>query len=138
MLLGASSNAIDTSADLIGVLGSHASGTADDFGVAGGATLVAFAEAAHRGENVSEFRGELGEEAFVHAAATVAIFNGLVRTADATGIPLDAGTQALTVASRSELGLNKFRGFASSPAEASEGVQEKQPLDASQIGSVFR
>ena len=39
----------------------------------------------------------------MHAAATVGIFNGLVRVADCTGIPLDDGTRDATVEERESL-----------------------------------
>ena len=43
-------------------------------------------------------------------AATVGIFNGLVRIADATGIPLDGGMVRASRAFREDLGLNDFDG----------------------------
>ena len=49
-------------------------------------------------------------EAFVEAAATVGIFNGLVRTADSIGIPIDGGMVHSTADFRGELGLNDFSG----------------------------
>lgn len=113
MLLGASSEALEESADL-----GATTGAAGDTGVVNGEQLVAFAEAAHSRESVAQFGLSLGPAAFVEAAATVAIFNGLVRTADASGIPLDDGTQEMTVDARAELGLNEFRGAANSRDDA--------------------
>jgi hypothetical protein len=55
----------------------------------------------------------------VLAAATVGILNGLVRTADATGSPLDEGTWTASVRFREELGLNEFSGAASSLVDRS-------------------
>ena len=46
-----------------------------------------------------------GVAGFVEAACVVGIFNGLVRTADASGIPLDEGTRAATADYRRDLGL---------------------------------
>ncbi len=43
-------------------------------------------------------------------ATSVGIFSGLVRVADATGIPLDPGTLGATVDLRDELALNEFSG----------------------------
>lgn len=104
MLLGASSDATGSQADLGAVAGEG------DGSVEEGRTLIEFAEAAHRGDSVSRFVGQLGEERFVEAAATVAIFNGLVRTADASGIPLDDGTVAATARARSDLGIDRYNG----------------------------
>ena len=53
----------------------------------------------------------MGEEAFVKASSIVAIFNGLVRSADAIGIPLDEVTMSSTIEEREELGLNNYQGF---------------------------
>ena len=44
------------------------------------------------------------------AASIVGIFNGLVRTADATGIPLDDSMKLATVDAREDLGINEFMG----------------------------
>ena len=90
MLLRASSEAVGEQADLHAALGRG------EGGVAHGELLAAFAEAATRGsDGLPAIRSALlevvGPEAFVAAAATVGIFNGLVRVADATGIPLDRG-----------------------------------------------
>ena len=83
-----------------------------------GDLLLHFAEAATR--NSDELPGAraallaaLGPEAFVEAAATVGIFNGLVQVADATGIPLDDGTRKASSGFRTQLGLNAFAGAAS-------------------------
>ena len=109
MLLRASSEAIGQQAELEGTLGQG------DGGVPGGAQLIRFAEAATLGsEDLDDARRELiaalGPEAFVEAAATVGIFNGLVRVADATGIPLDDGTLDDSLDFRATLGLDEFGG----------------------------
>jgi hypothetical protein len=109
MLLRASSQAIGESVNLEGTIGKG------DGGVPHGALLVRFAEAATRGnEDLPEARTALleaiGPEAFVEAAATVGIFNGLVRVADATGIPLDDGTLRASTEFRQDLGLNDYLG----------------------------
>ena len=72
--------------------------------------LAAYADAFFR--DVSEFaaaRGhlqcEIGEEASVDAAAVIAIFNAVVRIADATGIPLEEAKARMSVDIRAALGL---------------------------------
>jgi hypothetical protein len=109
MLLRASSEAIGEEADLKAAVG-LGEGDVDN-----AALLAGFAEAATRGSNELPDRREallaaVGPEAFVQAAATVGIFNGLVRVADCTGIPLDDGTRNASVDFRSELGLDDFAG----------------------------
>ena len=52
---------------------------------------------------------ELGEEAFVDAAATAAAFHGFVRVADSTGIPHStAGGGQDSSALQREVGIDKF------------------------------
>lgn len=111
MLLRASSEAIGEQADLNGTIGEG------DGGVPHGNELREFAEAATRGSTeLAATRQALleavGPKAFVEAAATVGIFNGLVRIADATGIPLDDRIRAATGEFRAQLGLNEFSGSA--------------------------
>ena len=108
-LLRVSSHAIGDEADLTGAVGEG------DGGVPQGAELIRFAECATRGnEDLSEAREALqaavGLEAFVLAACTVGIFNGLVRTADSIGIPVDRGMVGRTADFRQDLGLNHFSG----------------------------
>ena len=50
------------------------------------------------------------------AAATIAIFNGLVRSADAIGIPLDDVVMGSTADHRSALGINDYAGASQSRA----------------------
>lgn len=108
-LLRVSSSAIGEEADLAGAIGEG------DGAIPHGAALIRFAEAATRGsEDLPEARAALqaaaGLEAFVEAAATVGIFNGLVRTADTIGIPIDGGMVGRSADFRTELGLNDFSG----------------------------
>lgn len=63
--------------------------------------------------------------AFVLAAATVAIFNGLVRVADSTGIPLDDGTCNASIDFRDELGLNDYSGARSTRLDAALQARPK-------------
>ena len=67
-------------------------------------------------------RGALGDDGWVDAAMTVAIFNGLVRTADASGIPLDDGVVSATAADRELLGLDNFSGSDNSDLTIAAGA----------------
>lgn len=97
-------------------------------GVPYGDELVAFGEAVSRGTDETEatrsaLRNAVGENGFVEAASIVGIFNGLVRTADSTGIPLDDGTRKDSSDFRAELGLETYAGsantdLAANPADA--------------------
>jgi len=51
----------------------------------------------------------------------VAAFSGLVRVADATGIPLDDGLAAASGDIRSSLGLGTYTGAANSPDAPTSG-----------------
>ena len=111
MLLRASGEAIEEDVDLEGTVGRG------DGGLEHGAALLRFAEAATRGsEDLTDARSALLAEAggakFIEAAATVGIFNGLVRNADFTGIPLDEGTLHGSKDFREALGLNVYAGAA--------------------------
>jgi len=118
-LLRASSQAIGEEVDLeVSVRDAGNVGDGDG-GIEHAEALTAFAESATRAdENTARTREDLiaaiGPEAFVEVAATVGIFNGLVRTADATGIPLDDGTLAASADFREKLGLTAFAGARSS------------------------
>ena len=110
MLLRESSKAVDLSIDTNASMGGEGAKTVDH-----GAELVSFAEAVTWGSgNVDEVREavleRLGADGFVEAASIVGIFNGLVRTADATGIPLDDSMKLATVDAREDLGINEFMG----------------------------
>ena len=114
MLLRASSDAVGAEVDL-----SAAVEDAADGGVEDGAVLTAFAEAVVRAtDDLDAARARaletLGPEKFVEAAATVGIFNGLVRVADSTGIPSDAMMLERTADVRGELGFNRWGGARSS------------------------
>ena len=118
MLLRASSREVGREADLRGTVGEG------DGGVEHGELLAQFAEAVTRGSaDLDTIRQRLlaavGPERFVEAAATVGIFNGLVRVADSTGIPLDGRTLEASAAAREDLGLNEFAGARSSLDAAS-------------------
>jgi hypothetical protein len=51
---------------------------------------------------------DMGADAVRDALIVAAGFNGITRVADATGIPLDAPTDAATVALRARLGIDEF------------------------------
>jgi hypothetical protein len=80
--------------------------------------LLAFTNAVEHGGNIDATRAALtdviGAEATTEAAATIAIFNGLVRVADGTGIRLDDGVFAASVDEREQFGINRFAGAMSS------------------------
>ncbi len=123
MLLRASSEAIGEDAKLDGAVG------VGDGAVPHGGILIAYAEAATRGsEDLPDARAALlaavGEAAFVRAAATVGIFNGLVRVADSIGIPLDEATRRTSGAFRESLGLNAFRSSRNTDLDREEGGEE--------------
>ena len=119
MLLRASSDAVGAEVDL-----SAAVEEAADGGVEDGAVLTAFAEAVVRATddlNAARARAleALGPAKFGEAAATIGIFNGLVRVADSTGIPGDPQMLESTADVRGPLGFNRWAGArASGVAEA--------------------
>jgi hypothetical protein len=102
--------------------GQHAGQTYDDrfaidaetdSGVSHARLLLDFAEACvARSVELSgrreALRKTLGEAALVDAAATIAIFQAVVKVADATGIPLEDAKAEISAEFRAELGLNAF------------------------------
>lgn len=90
-----------------------------DAGVPASAQLLTFTNAVQLGDaDIESARQALadmiGDAAMMEAAATVAIFNGLVRVADGTGIELDEGIFTASAEVRDSLGLNDFAGAANS------------------------
>ena len=91
-------------------------GAAKDGGVLHGERLLAFTDAVLGDDEAvlvrerDALRGLLSDEAFVDTCATIGSFSVVDRIADATGIPLDAGMQALSVGVRAELDLDAFAG----------------------------
>ena len=111
MLLGTSSDAIGAEADLRGAVG-EATGS-----IPHGGLLVSYAEAANRDPAAAQALDDevivaVGEAGLVDAAVTVAVFNGLVRSADGIGIPLDDVVLAATVDARATLGFDRYPGAA--------------------------
>jgi hypothetical protein len=82
-------------------------------GVTRGEELLAFAEALVVGDDASLDRARrslveaMGAAAFVEAAGVAAQFNGIVRVADATGIPVDPGDEEASAAIQAELGISE-------------------------------
>ena len=82
-----------------------------DGGVAAGAALAAYADAFFEDDNGfaaarDRLQVEVSEEASVDAAATLAIFNAVVRIADSTGIPLEEAKARMSADLRDDLGLD--------------------------------
>lgn len=109
-----SSDALDTDVDLEAIVDRSFIG---DVGIPAGAELLAFTTALHdAGADLDQARSALlaavGPDGLIEAAATVAVFNGLVRVADGTGIQLDEGLQTFSEADRSRLGIDDYAGAA--------------------------
>lgn len=94
-----------------------------DVGVPASTELLAYTHAVQTGQSdVDERRRALeaavGADGAFEAAATIAAFNGLVRVADGTGIPLDSGLDTFSETDRKRLGLDTFAGSANTVADA--------------------
>ena len=117
MLLRVSGERTGTKVDVTAVMGGAA-----ESGVAHGELLREFTEAAVARDEAAlsntreRIRLELGPEALVDAAAVVANFQRMVRIADATGIPLDAGFEVVTRELRDELGVARFASSTNTPS----------------------
>lgn len=95
-------------------------GRGGDGGVPHGEAIVRFGESVTRGtDDLPEARealiDALGPAGFAEACSIVGIFNGLVRIADASGIPLDEGTLSASRDFRGALGLEQFPSAANTP-----------------------
>jgi hypothetical protein len=111
---------------------------AGDTGVPHGRVLIGLTEAlCRRSPDLAMARDAVldavGPAGLVEAAATVGIFNGLVRVADGCGIPLDDGTLSVSAADRAALGLDRYGGAANTDV----GRPVAAPSDAS-VQSLFR
>ncbi len=90
-------------------------------GVPHASALVRFSEAVVSGDPVvlaaarKALREEIGEAAFVDAAAVAATFERMVRIADGTGIPLEPPLAALSVDLRRDLAINRFTSAVHTP-----------------------
>jgi len=109
-LLRASGQHDNRTYTLAGVTGG-ATGT----GVAGGAEMLALADAALGRDDLAltgvrhAVVAALGAEALVDAAAVIGGFDGITRIADATGIPLEPAKAEQTADFFAELALGRFR-----------------------------
>lgn len=122
-LLRASSEAAGLSLDIDATLDSTSK---SDAGVPHGRRLLRFATAAQtESADLAEARSELeravGSDGLVEAAATIAIFNGLVRVADGTGIQLDDGVLSDSADYRERLGVDNYAGAVNSTAKVNSG-----------------
>jgi hypothetical protein len=130
MLLRASSEKIGVDAKLESTV------QGGDANLPHGAELTRFGEAITRGSDNADAAREallraVGPDGLVEASAIVGIFNGLVRTADASGIPLDDGTLNSTVGFREELGLNAYGGAVNTQlGKADTGSHTDDPASA--------
>ena len=82
-------------------------------GVAAAAALTAYADAFFDGGQDfaaarDRLHAEIGGEALVDAAGVLAIFNAVVRIADATGIPLEDQKAAMSADFRDALGIADY------------------------------
>ena len=82
-------------------------------GVAAGEALVRYADAFYEdGDGFAAARdrllAEIGAEALVDAAGVLAIFNAVVRIADATGIPLEEQKARMSADFRGALGIDDY------------------------------
>ncbi|NND74676.1 MAG: hypothetical protein HKN44_06675 [Ilumatobacter sp.] len=113
-------------------------GHVGEVGVPAGPELLAFTNAVELGGDIDGTRaavaGVIGEEATIEAAAIVAIFNGLVRVADGTGIQLDAGVFAASIDERQRLGIDAYAGAANSLGVAATSDEP----DARTVVDLFR
>lgn len=75
----------------------------------------------------------LGDEGLIEAAATVSVFNGLVRVADGTGIQLDDGLASVSVKDRSSLGLDRYAGASNTQTKSDESA----PSPVETIAALF-
>jgi hypothetical protein len=109
MLLRASGQQDQTDYDLGTVTSSQG-----DSGVPHSDLLRALTEQAIRGEWQLLAGGRkhaatvMGEQQVVDALTVAAAFNGITRVADATGIPLDDNTAAVTVQMRASTGIDDY------------------------------
>jgi hypothetical protein len=117
MLLGSSSDAVDTAADPTAVM---ADGTGDG-GVPHGEALLAFTTAVHRlDHDLPDARRTLtdavGVSGMIDAAVTAAVFRGLNIAADTSGIRVDEPWEPIAADLMERIGTGRFRTAANSPA----------------------
>ena len=108
-------------------------GRASGSDVPAGEQIVGFGEAVVRGSNDlpaarEALRQALGEAGFVEACGIAGIFNGLVRNADFSGIPLDDAALHSSEDFRDKLGLNDFSGAKNSDLSRADASQAGEGL----------
>lgn len=108
-----------------------------DVGIPAGPELLAFTNAVEIGRSdIDETRRALaaviGDRGAIEAAATIAIFNGLVRVADGTGIQLDDGVFNASITERDSLHINDFAG-----AVNSANLRPDSAAAPSQVNELF-
>ncbi len=109
MLLRGSGEHTGENYDLTAIVDDGGSGG----GVAAAGALTAYADAFFDdGQDFAAARerlhAEIGDEALVDAAGVLAIFNAVVRIADATGIPLEDQKAGMSADFRDALGINDY------------------------------
>ena len=108
-------------------------GRASGSDVPAGEQLVRFGEAVVRGSEDlpaarEALREALGEAGFLEACGIAGIFNGLVRNADFSGIPLDDAALHASEDFRDKLGLNDFPGARNSDLARADATQAGKGL----------
>lgn len=131
-LLRASGDQLGLDIDLGAVLDLEAAG---DVGVPASRELLALVTAAHLnpdrlGSARAALEGAVGPEGLAEAAATIAVFWGLVRVADGTGIQLDAGVLADSADFRAAHGVDDFAGAANTTTTPT-------PVDRASVADLF-
>lgn len=125
-----SSEALGIEVDYDRILDRHFVG---DVGVPHSPELLSFTNAVQIGEpDLTAARRRLGrsvgDEGLLEAAATIAVFNGLVRVADGTGIQLDGGVFAVSAEDRARLGIDRFAGAANTTTSSGYEVDTNRPI----------
>ena len=88
--------------------------SARDTGIPESALLIEFSEAIIVGDDArlakarAKVARTLGAAALVDAAAVAALFNGIDRVADSTGIPLEDEKAVSTAEIRAKIGIDEF------------------------------
>jgi hypothetical protein len=105
-----------------------------DIGVPASAQLLALTNAAHLDparlpEARAAVEAAVGRDGLLEAAATIAVFNGLVRVADGTGIQLDAGVLADSADFRAAYGVDDFAGAANTTTTTPVAVDRSSVTD---------
>ena len=134
-----SSDALDTEVDLDAIVDRTFIG---DVGIPHSTELLAFTNAIHGDEpDLDSARHDLlraaGIDGVTEAAATVAVFNGLVRVADGTGIQLDQGLQAFSADDRARLGIDRYAGATNTDEIGSGRAEDVRTIGDMTIGDMF-